>query len=221
MERGDLENYVDESFKELFFHVDKEVKPEYNGIQLLNSAVIVRYIKQLLGHDLRYAPFTLEATELPVHEPITIQTSEGPVESSIGGTIDRLDSKEGTLRIVDYKTGGQAETPGNVASLFIPDEKRPNYIFQTFLYASIMSRKEDRKIAPSLLYIHRAASEDYSPVVCFKPATPVSDFSVYEEEFRERLQKLLEEIFNKDVPFSQTEIEKKCEYCDFKALCKK
>ena len=214
-----LENYVDESFKELFFHVDKEVKPEYNGIQLLNSAVIVRYIKQLLGHDLRYAPFTLEATELPVHEPITIQTSEGPVESSIGGTIDRLDSKEGTLRIVDYKTGGQAETPGNVASLFIPDEKRPNYIFQTFLYASIMSRKEDRKIAPSLLYIHRAASEDYSPVVCFKPAIPISDFSVYEEEFRERLQKLLEEIFNKDVPFSQTEIEKKCEYCDFKALC--
>ena len=216
-----LENYVDESFKELFFHVDKEVKPEYNGIQLLNSAVIVRYIKQLLSHDLRYAPFTLEATELPVHEPITILTSEGPVESSIGGTIDRLDSKEGTLRIVDYKTGGQAETPGNVASLFIPDEKRPNYIFQTFLYASIMSRKEDKKIAPSLLYIHRAASEDYSPVVCFKPATPVSDFSVYEEDFRERLQKLLEEIFNKDVPFSQTEIEKKCEYCDFKALCKK
>lgn len=220
-----LENYVDKSFKELFFHVPEDEKPEYNGIQLINSAVIVRYIKQLLGHDLRYAPFTLIATEYPVHEPVTIQTSEGPVESTIGGYIDRLDSKDGTLRIVDYKTGGKADTPPSVASLFIPDKKRSNYVFQTFLYAAIMSRKETQQVAPSLLYIHRAASDDYSPVICLKETRkqeiPVTDFSLYEEEFREGLQQLLEEIFNKEIPFQQTEIEEKCAYCDFKALCKK
>ena len=220
-----LENYVDRAFKELFFHVDEDVKPEYNGIQLINSAVIVRYIKQLLGHDLRYAPFTLVATELPVHEPITIQTSEGPVESTIGGYIDRLDSKEGTLRIVDYKTGGNADMPTCVKALFIPGKERSNYVFQTFLYAAIMSRKREEKIAPSLLYIHRAASDEYSPVICLKeprkPEVPVDDFSVYEKEFREELHQLLEEIFNKEVPFVQTEIKEKCAYCDFKALCKK
>ena len=220
-----LENYVDRAFKELFFHVDEDVKPEYNGIQLINSAVIVRYIKQLLGHDLRYAPFTLVATELPVHEPITIQTSEGPVESTIGGYIDRLDSKEGTLRIVDYKTGGNADMPTCVKALFIPGKERSNYVFQTFLYAAIMSRKREEKIAPSLLYIHRAASDEYSPVICLKeprkPEVPVDDFSIYEKEFREELHQLLEEIFNKEVPFVQTEIKEKCAYCDFKALCKK
>ena len=220
-----LENYVDKAFKELFFHVGEDEKPEYNGIQLINSAVIVRYIKQLLGHDLRYAPFTLVATELPVHEPITIQTSEGPVESTIGGYIDRLDSKEGTLRIVDYKTGGNADMPTCVKALFIPGKERSNYVFQTFLYAAIMSRKREEKIAPSLLYIHRAASDEYSPVICLKeprkPEVPVNDFSVYEKEFREELHQLLEEIFNKEVPFVQTEIKEKCAYCDFKALCKK
>ena len=220
-----LENYVDKAFKELFFHVGEDEKPEYNGIQLINSAVIVRYIKQLLGHDLRYAPFTLVATELPVHEPITIQTSEGPVESTIGGYIDRLDSKEGTLRIVDYKTGGNADMPTCVKALFIPGKERSNYVFQTFLYAAIMSRKREEKIAPSLLYIHRAASDEYSPVICLKeprkPEVPVDDFSVYEKEFREELHQLLEEIFNKEVPFVQTEIKEKCAYCDFKALCKK
>ena len=220
-----LENYVDKAFKELFFHVGEDVKPEYNGIQLINSAVIVRYIKQLLGHDLRYAPFTLVATELPVHEPITIQTSEGPVESTIGGYIDRLDSKEGTLRIVDYKTGGNADMPTCVKALFIPGKERSNYVFQTFLYAAIMSRKREEKIAPSLLYIHRAASDEYSPVICLKeprkPEVPVDDFSLYEKEFREELHQLLEEIFNKEVPFVQTEIKEKCAYCDFKALCKK
>ena len=66
--------------------------------------------------------------------------------------------RDGTLRIVDYKTGGDADTPPHVESLFIPDKKRANYVFQTFLYAAIMCRKQPTmKIAPALLYIHRAA----------------------------------------------------------------
>ena len=216
-----LEDYVDRAFKELFFHIPDEEKPEYNGIQLINSAVIVRYIRQLLGHDLRYAPFTLVATEKSVTEEVSIRTSGGEVRSRIGGYIDRLDSKDETLRIVDYKTGGKADTPTGVESLFVPDKSRSNYIFQTFLYAAIMCRKQTLKVAPSLLYIHQAASENYSPVVCLKGEDPVTDFSIHETEFREGLQRLLEEIFNEEVPFEQTEIEEKCAYCDFKAICKK
>lgn len=220
-----LENYVDKAFKELFFHIPEDEKPEYNGTQLVNSAVIVRYIKQLLYHDSKYAPFTFIGSEKSVSEKVTIHTPSGDFESRIGGYIDRMDEKEGTLRIVDYKTGGKADTPSSVASLFIPDKKRSNYVFQTFLYASIVSRKTGNKVAPSLLYIHRAASEDYSPVICLKeprkPEIPVWDFSLYEEEFREELQKLLDEIFHPEVDFTQTEIEGKCTYCDFKAFCKK
>ena len=37
----------------------------------------------------------------------------------MGGTIDRMDSKDGVLRIVDYKTGGDADTPPNIESLFL------------------------------------------------------------------------------------------------------
>ena len=220
-----LENYVDAAFKELFFHIHDDEKPEYNGTQLINSAVIVRYIKQLLSHDYRYAPFTFVGSEKSVNEKITIHTPTGDFQSRIGGYIDRLDSKDDTLRIVDYKTGGKADTPPNVASLFIPDKKRSNYVFQTFLYAAIVSKKLKTKIAPSLLFINRAASEDYSPVINFKEPrktpVPVTDFREYEEEFREELQKLLDEIFNPEMDFTQTDIEEKCAFCDFKALCRK
>ncbi|MCD7926787.1 MAG: PD-(D/E)XK nuclease family protein [Bacteroides sp.] len=220
-----LQDYVDSAFKELFFNVPQDEKPEYNGIQLINSAVIVRYLKQLLQNDLRYAPFTFVASEEEVEEPINIQTPKGIIKSRIGGIIDRMDSKDGTLRIVDYKTGGDADTPPNVESLFIPDKKRSNYVFQTFLYAAIMCRKQPLKVAPSLLYIHRAATETYSPVIQMgeprKQKEPVEDFSKYEEEFRERLQALLEEIFNPDIQFTQTETIERCAYCDFKALCKR
>ena len=202
-----LQDYVDTAFKKLFFNVPQNEKPEYNGVQLINSAVIARYLKQLLQNDLRYAPFTFIASEMEVDEPIDIQTPKGVIKSRIGGIIDRMDSKDGTLRIVDYKTGGDADTPPHVESLFIPDKKRSNYVFQTFLYAAIMCRKQPTmKIAPALLYIHRAATETYSPVIQMgeprKPKEAVEDFSKYEKEYRERLQGLLEEIFNPEKSFT-------------------
>ena len=220
-----LERYVDEAFKELFFHLPEDEKPEYNGTQLINSAVIVRYIKQLLQHDLRYAPFQYVESEKGVSETVTIRTPEGEFRSRIGGYIDRVDSKDDTLRIVDYKTGGKPDMPPSVESLFIPDKKRSGHVFQTFLYAAIMCRKQPLKVAPSLLYIHKAASEDYSPVICLKEprkeVSQITDFSYFEKDFRERLQVLLDEIFHPGVDFTQTEIEEKCAYCTLKAFCRK
>ncbi len=220
-----LQSYVDTAFKEIFFNVGKDEKPEYNGVQLINSAVITSYLKQLLRNDLQYTPFSMEAMEKRIVEDIDIQTPKGIIKSRIGGIIDRMDSKNGILRIVDYKTGGSPKSPANIESLFLPSEDRPNYIFQTFLYASIMTRLQNMKVAPALLYIHRASAENYSPVIEIgeprQPKIPIEDFSVYDEEFRERLNKLLEEIFNPEEAFGQTENLKKCEFCEFRTLCKR
>lgn len=221
-----LDNYVATAFKEIFFHVSSEEKPEYNGLQLINSKVIASYIRQLLRNDLQYAPFEMVGMEIKVKETIEISTCRGPVQLQIGGTIDRLDRKEGILRIVDYKTGGNPKIPTNVEQLFVPAEGRPNYIFQTFLYAAIVNRRQPSlQVAPALLYIHRASSESYSPVIEIgeprKTKVAVSDFSLFEKEFRERLQTLLKEIYNPEEPFTQTEDIKKCAFCDLKSLCRR
>lgn len=220
-----LQSYVDRAFKKELFKVAPEEKPEYNGVQLINSKVILSYLKQLLRNDLQYTPFEMVAMEKKVSEEMTIQTGQGPFTLRLGGTIDRMDAKKGTLRIVDYKTGGSPKTPANIEQLFTPSETRPNYIFQTFLYAAIMSRKQSLMVAPALLYIHRAASESYSPVIEMgeprKPKIPVNNFAFFEDEFRERLQALLEEVFDEKEAFMQTKDIKKCSYCDFKAICKR
>lgn len=220
-----LQAYVDTAFKEEFFHVPAGEQPEYNGTQLIHSKVIASYLRQLLRNDLQYAPFRMEGMEQKVTETLEIETPSGMLPLNIGGTIDRMDSKGDTLRIVDYKTGGTPKTPESIEQLFAPADNRPNYIFQTFLYAAIMCRKQGLKVAPSLLYIHRAASESYSPVIEMgaprQPKVPVNNFAFYEDEFRERLSALLQEIYNPEEPFTQTEDAKKCEYCDFKRLCKK
>lgn len=220
-----LQTYVDNAFKKKFFHVDLTEQPEYNGTQLIHSKVITSYLRQLLRNDLQYAPFFMEGMEKDVYDILEIAIPTGKLSIKIGGTIDRLDIKDDILRIVDYKTGGTPKTPESIEQLFTPADNRPNYIFQTFLYAAILCRKQPLRVAPSLLYIHRAASENYSPVIEMgaprQPKIPVNNFAFYEDEFRERLQELLQEIYNPSIPFDQTENTKRCEYCDYRSLCKR
>lgn len=224
-----LREYVDQGFRTHFFNLPENERPEYNGIQYINSEVIYRYIRQLLTQDIRYAPFTLVGSEVNIRENIRIATPKGDIQSCIGGIIDRMDLNGDTLRIVDYKTGGKSGATNSIEALFTSDKNRSGYIFQTFLYAAILCNRQDpkfeeKKIKPVLLYIHEAAHEDYSPNIMMgesRKREPVTDFRPYNEEFRTRLNALLEEIFNPDGEFHQTEIEEKCSYCDFKNLCRK
>lgn len=220
-----IQGFVDRAFKEIFFHVSPTEKPEYNGIQLINSKVITSYLKQLLRNDAHYAPFELMGMEARVGEVIPVKSEGETLSVRIGGTVDRMDCKDGILRVVDYKTGGNPKTITGIPQLFEPADDRPGHVFQTFLYASILTRQQSNQVAPSLLYIHRAASEDYSPLIEIgeprKPKEPVVDFSKYDGEFRGKLRELLEEIFHPDVPFTQTEQIKKCQYCDFRTICRR
>lgn len=230
-ERGTIERTVDAAFNSEFFKNEEGTPPEYNGQQYINRAVIIRYIRQLLEKDRLIAPFTLVATERDSKEVIEVPLKGGgTLTTSIGGRIDRLDRVNGDkdrpqLRIVDYKTGGKEEKAAQVEELFIPKEGRAKYIFQTFLYASVILNEERKKgtqsscyVAPSLLYIHRAAQDTYSPVIKMGGIV-VDDFSKYDETFRENLTALIQEIFDKEKPFEPTPFVRKCEYCDFKDLC--
>lgn len=217
-----LQLFIDQAFKEEFFKMPLNEHAEYNGLQLINSKVIESYLKQLLKIDLQYAPFEMHAMEEKKDEIVMVNDN---INVRIGGTIDRIDIKDNIMRIVDYKTGGTPKSPNNMDELFTPSDKRPNYIFQTFLYSSIMCHNEKYNIAPSLLYIHKTSNESYTPIIemgeARKPKIPITNFSEYDDDFRAHLCQLLNEIFDPTVSFKQTEQESKCSYCDYKSLCKR
>lgn len=218
-----LQTYVDDAFKEKFFHITKNERPPYNGTQLINRQVITLYLRQLLRLDRMYTPFQMVGMEHHIDEHITLTDTEGhQLHLRIGGTIDRMDLRDGILRIVDYKTGGSPKTAESIEQLFTSSDKRPGYIFQTFLYADIVCRKRAEKVAPALLYIHKASQDTYSPVIVIgKKKEAITDFSAYKDEFRKHLIDLLQEIFCSNTPFTQTENKALCDYCDFRSLCRR
>ena len=152
---------------------------------------------------------------------------------TIGGIIDRLDvltdkqTGKPRIRVVDYKTGNQPSSPiKNIDEIFDPNNirsKHSNYYLQAILYSLIVSRSErwnpaGHPVSPALLFIKQAATNDYDPTLHIDKH-PISDVTVYEEEFLTKLKHTLADIYSPNTPFTPTDDRKKCELCPYRMLC--
>ena len=229
-----IERVVDESFSETMFndkHTTKRI--EYNGLQLINREVIIRYIRRLLETDALLAPFRIKDVESSVYKKIRIHTSAGQREISIGGRIDRLDQIRDKntgierRRIIDYKTGrGITKKINSVDEIFkMPTEqgKHADYFLQTMLYATIIRHDtnlngDNMPVSPALLFIQQMSGEDYDPTIAIGK-NKVTDIADYEEEYNANLNRIVSEIFEPTIPFRPTKDKAACEYCPYRGLC--
>ena len=152
---------------------------------------------------------------------------------TIGGIIDRLDiltdkqTGKPRIRVVDYKTGNQPSSPiKNIDEIFDPNNirsKHSNYYLQAILYSLIVSRSKrwnpaGHPVSPALLFIKQAPAAGYDPTLHIDKH-PISDVTVYEEEFLTKLKHTLADIYSPDTPFTPTDDRKKCELCPYRMLC--
>ena len=215
-----IRKLVAKAFEEVYFKGKPVDETQYNGEQLINFRVICKMLERLIRFDRRRAPFTILGLERKIYD--FIELPEASVKLKIGGIIDRLEEHNGKLLIVDYKTGSSGKTCKSLEDLVTEKDKRAGHIFQTFVYASVLIRKKmfDLPVVPALLYMQDASRENFSPVVEYGKK-PVEDFRNLHEEFEELYIHKISDLFNRDIPFSQTTFTNNCIYCKFRELCKR
>ena len=233
-----LANVVDRAFQ-------AEQCTANNGLQIINREVIIQYITKLLKIDQQLCPFSILAMEeeakVYTQLSFTIPSGGALVSSAptkthhltIGGIIDRLDiltdkqTGKPRIRVVDYKTGNQPSSPiKNIDEIFDPNNirsKHSNYYLQAILYSLIVSRSKrwnptNHPVSPALLFIKQAPADHYDPTLHIDKH-PISDVTVYEEEFLTKLKHTLADIYSPDTPFTPTDDRKKCELCPYRMLC--
>ena len=225
-----LEGFVQQAFREDYFGGKDVNKTDYSGTQSINFEVILKYLRQILRMDMElYAPFQYVGSESDGYKhyiglPDPLQPGS-TLQVCLKGIIDRMDCKDGILRIVDYKTGREKETPKTIDELFPPTKykDRKKEAFQIMYYAYIMSMQPQfskYRLAPTLLYT-RTSSKPTKEDIYYKIGNDVlTDFtSQCGPQFEEKLKAIITEIFNPAIPFDPTDDKETCRNCDFASLC--
>lgn len=220
-----IEQFVEKSFLVNVFNNDPSAVA-YNGQHLIVKDVLIQYLKNLLNFDLLTRQIDLVSLEQVHYRKINVQIGDKTAPINVGGKIDRIDivttnvngTPLKTLRIIDYKTSGHEDNATEMTNLFASSSTRKSYSFQTFLYSWVMREKQSLPIAPVLLYVNETKDEQNDYVVQLNKEK-IYDFAQIEPDFDEYLQATIDEIFNPQIPFRQTEIQSVCAKCDYKQLC--
>ncbi len=167
----------------------------------------------------------------------------------IKGTIDRLDLLDGSVRVVDYKTGRTTLTAKANDSYYLTDNKGKPFqkeIDQTLLYSELLlqntsaesplraypvrpvlyavqsiSMEEKDEAAYGALRIPRISMDELAEGKKADGEDEITDYrSQVATHYRKALQQCLQEIFDVDKPFTQAPEEAvTCRSCPFSSIC--
>ena len=217
-----LERVVDEAIRHEYLHTEDVSPEDYGGDLTLIRSVVIRYLRNVLAYDAVHDGFSVVQLEKPVRYDFPFAVGERALKLRFEGISDRVDRKsDGTMRIIDYKTGGKHLEYAGLTSLFegTPDQRISN-ITKTMLYAMMMYHTSGCDVRPELYYVRSMHDEGYSPMMVDKERKLSGEmYSDLRVDFESLVASKLSEMYDPDIPFRQCEDEKACRYCDYCAVC--
>ncbi|HBB00837.1 MAG: hypothetical protein A2W86_12340 [Bacteroidetes bacterium GWD2_45_23] len=210
-----LTEILEQAFARYYFRDEENPRP-LEGQHYLIGEILRSYVKQTLQADQQFTPFQYIGSEYRFHAAYPVRDG---LTVNFKGSIDRIDRVGETIRIVDYKTGSGPTDFKEISRLFDASKSnRPYQILQVFVYGLFyLMENPGTRVSPAVYYL-RSVFRDFDPSICHDKH-PIGDISIYMEEFSEMFRSLLKDIFDPEVPFSQTQNQKNCEWCAFKDLC--
>lgn len=198
---------------------------DYSGNLLLVKDIVERYLRGgIIRYDAAHDAFTTIGLEQEVAYAFPFATAGRTLELKFAGIADRIDRlDDGTLRVVDYKTGAPHLEFDGIESLFSGEGKqRLSNILQTLLYSMMLFRSRGCDARPALYYVRSMHRDDYAPDLDDKQiGLRGASYSSYAVAFEQAVRAALAELYDPAVPFVQCEDADTCKFCDFNIICKR
>ncbi|MEA3496133.1 MAG: PD-(D/E)XK nuclease family protein [Bacteroidota bacterium] len=223
-----VDKFITTAFTDHYKLKNKEFS--FKGENIIIKEVLKSYINQILRFDKKYAPFEILSVEdsnkkYNINFDIELENKANKVR--LKGIIDRVDKKGNVIRVIDYKSGKDEIHFQNIESLFDAENpKRNKAAMQTLFYGMLYYEKTNNKneaIQSAVFSVKNMFNKYFDPVISFKekrkPKERINDIKPLLEEFKENLKITLEEIFDSENDFVQTENEEKCKYCPYTGIC--
>ncbi|GAA0893168.1 PD-(D/E)XK nuclease family protein [Fulvivirga kasyanovii] len=223
-----LKKRIDDAAVKAFrqqFAVNEDRKFYFEGKNIIAKEIIKDFMKSILKLDEQYAPFEFigaeQKYELDLKIDNDISEAKEPIKVGLRGTIDRLDKKNGKVRLIDYKTGQDKHLFENIEELF--DRKKKNKAaFQTFYYALLYQyKKQPTDLMVPAVFNKDALFMGEDVMLRHKTMGKVDNAAIFLDEYTALLKELIGEIFNPAMSFVQTDDEAKCKFCAYSGICER
>jgi len=198
------------------------------GKSILQQEVIKVYVKKLLNNDLKFIDqlkaqnhvLSLVDLEKEYSSPIEVTFKGKSTTLFIKGKIDRVDSYQGLVRVIDYKSSVKSSDKFSFVGfdkLFTdPDYNKQ---LQLFLYAWLVYKNKicaAEKIQACIIPF-KVFAEEPKYIKADKGILMMTDQLL--EDFETELRLFIGSVFDEKLPFKQTEDTELCKFCAYNVIC--
>jgi ATP-dependent helicase/nuclease subunit B len=167
---------------------------------------------------------TVKFLEKRLAKSLQLQLAEEVVEIHLKGFVDRVDQYGGTIRIIDYKTGLVDKKELELGEWSdLTNDSEMDKCFQLLMYAYLLEdefRITDANVEAGIISLKRVKT-GFLPVTLPYGGDDMNKGIDHEslKNFEDILIGILQEMFDPQVPFDQTENVDTCKWCPFINLC--
>ena len=194
------------------------------GFNCLNKTVIDSMLKNFIKQERKFLEegnkMSIIDTEIELKKELDYQGHKVVLH----GFADRIDKVGDEIRVIDYKTGKvnpyDVKINEKVSGITTMAEKAIQLMMYKYLYLkanSGHSEVSEEKIKPGIIGFQKLSHGVYNLEISDAHELNAS----FEETCTRYFNEFLAELFDKDIPFAQTDDIKTCSFCDFKSICKR
>jgi len=207
--------------------ITKEFSNEFDGnieegANYLSLKDTEYYLKQFVQYEINHSDKKSDLTILGVEEKLqrkmTIKIEGEPKDILIRGNADRIDMKNGQMRILDYKTGNVKKEKIKISKpsdheILHPIFCKPEFdkALQLYIYQWLYQPNTPLKIEAGIISFRLLKS----------PYIMLADHLNKPDKLNQDFQILISEIFDPTLSFAQTEDLQNCKYCPYINICSK
>lgn len=197
------------------------------GRNSLPIHMIASMVEQVLEVDKAYAPFRIVALEQDYEIPVEVPYGDTTKTMRLKGHIDRIDEKNGEIRVLDYKTGKDTRAFKSIPELFDREkDDRNKAAMQVLIYSLLYAQNnkeslDGKQVVPALYNSKELYSKDFDARLSTGDEKLLALTEAQTEEVEQQLKKLLQEVLSADGTLDQREDTDGCKYCGYAGVCGK
>jgi ATP-dependent helicase/nuclease subunit B len=219
--RKKLPLLAEQAYAKIVFD-DENHQVAHHGMQKVVLEIVQEYAAIILDYDEEHAPFEILALEKKDKISFNFEVNGVAQCVTLYGIIDRIDQKNGVLRIVDYKTGSDDLKFSSLDDVFDTHGKKQNKaLLQTLFYTHVFEQANAKEWVEPNLYSVRNMRKEGALFLEGKEKNKLSGAHLegIKADFLKLMRLKLSELFDENIPFTPTTVETSFTYSPYVTLC--